>query len=181
MMNHEWIRSCLELPPGAWPPDHYTLLGLEHGEADSRRIEQRVQERMEKLRLYQLTHTEQATEAMNRLAQALVCLSDPAARQAYDAHLSSRQLGRARRPSDSRPYGRNRQSLAAKPRLASPAYPHWLLLAWLLWLVIGAAGFVALALNHSAIEESWRGDNGTVKTGQERQSKLLPSPPRTTP
>jgi hypothetical protein len=76
-MSHELICSCLQLSPDRWPPDHYTLLGLEIGEADTRRIEQRVAERMEKLRRYQLTHTDQVTEGMNRLAQALVCLTDP--------------------------------------------------------------------------------------------------------
>ena len=42
---------------------------------------------MEKVRRYQLNHPELATEVMNRLAQALVCLTDPAAKQAYDAAL----------------------------------------------------------------------------------------------
>src|SRR5215472_9715279 len=83
-MDRELIRSWLQLPPGDWPPDHYTLLGLEPGEQDPLRIEQYVHERMQRLRNYQLTHPELATEAMNRLAQALVCLTDPAARKAYD-------------------------------------------------------------------------------------------------
>ncbi len=87
-MSHEIISSWLQLPPGNWPPDHYTLLGLKPGEADVPRIEQQAHERMERVRHYQLIHPEQATEAMNRLAQALVCLTDPNAKQAYDAMLS---------------------------------------------------------------------------------------------
>src|SRR5437016_4394986 len=83
-MTHELICTWLDLPTGNWPPDHYTLLGLPPGEADLARIEQQVHARMERVRRYQLTHPEAATEAMNRLAQALVCLTDPAAKRAYD-------------------------------------------------------------------------------------------------
>src|SRR5438132_12636359 len=86
-MTHDLICSWLGLPPGCWPPDHYTLLGLSPGEGDGPRIEQQVHERMARVRRYQLTHPEPATEAMNRLAQALCCLSDPASRRAYDASL----------------------------------------------------------------------------------------------
>ena len=50
-------------------------------------IEQRVQQRLESVRRYQMKHPEQATEAMNRLAQAYVCLTEPASKQAYDAAL----------------------------------------------------------------------------------------------
>src|SRR5205823_4124482 len=56
-------------------------------ETDIGRIEQQVHERMERVRRYQLLNPEPATEAMNRLAQALICLTDPQARQAYDAKL----------------------------------------------------------------------------------------------
>src|SRR5262245_6635535 len=87
-MTHDLICSWLGLPPGCWPPDHYTLLGLTPGEGDLARIEQQVHERMARVRRYQLTHPEPATEAMNRLAQALCCLSDPKAKQAYDAGLN---------------------------------------------------------------------------------------------
>src|SRR5207248_933579 len=45
------------------------------------------QQRLEQVRRYQLTNPEPATEAMNRLAQAFVCLTDPQARQAYDRAL----------------------------------------------------------------------------------------------
>ena len=60
-LMHDLICSCLQLPADPWPPDHYTLLGLELREADTRHIEQRVEERMERLRRYQLTHAEQVT------------------------------------------------------------------------------------------------------------------------
>lgn len=86
-MSHELICSWLGLPPDGWPPDHYRLLGLEPGESDPERIEQRVHERLEMVRRYQLIHPEQVTEAMNRLAQAFVCLTDPKAKREYDTAL----------------------------------------------------------------------------------------------
>jgi len=89
---HEQICQVLGLSAEAWPPDHYALLGLKRGESDKQLIEQRVHERMRQLRPYQLSYPDQATEAMNRLAQAYSCLTDPAARQAYDESLRSPEL-----------------------------------------------------------------------------------------
>jgi hypothetical protein len=83
-MKHDKICAWLGLPAGAWPPDHYTLLGLNPGEQDVARIEQHVHDRLAKLRCYQLSHPEQATEAMNRLAQAFMCLTDAQAKRTYD-------------------------------------------------------------------------------------------------
>jgi hypothetical protein len=42
---------------------------------------------MERLRMHQLRHPELVTEGMNRLAQALICLTDAGTRAAYDAEL----------------------------------------------------------------------------------------------
>ncbi|HKB42673.1 MAG TPA: hypothetical protein VKD72_39960, partial [Gemmataceae bacterium] len=81
------ICAWLGVPPDLWPPDHYTLLGLPPGESSAERIEQHVQQRIECVRRYQLTNPEAATEAMNRLAQAFVCLTDAQARRAYDRSL----------------------------------------------------------------------------------------------
>src|SRR4051794_17696124 len=81
------ICAWLGIPLDQWPPDHYTLLGLAPGEKDCGRIEHQVQQRLEQVRRYQLANPEPATEAMNRLAQAFVCLSDPQAKQAYDQAL----------------------------------------------------------------------------------------------
>jgi hypothetical protein len=86
-MNHELICSWLGLPADAWPPDHYRLLGLDPGESDLALIEQRVHSRLDAVRGYQMMHPEPATEAMNRLAQAFVCLTEPAAKKAYDQAL----------------------------------------------------------------------------------------------
>src|SRR5215470_7828460 len=86
-MSHELICSWLGLPADAWPPDHYRLLGLEVGEGDVALIEQQIHQRLDSVRRYQMMHPEQATEAMNRLAQAWVCLTDPAQKKAYDQGL----------------------------------------------------------------------------------------------
>lgn len=90
-MSHELICSWLGLPPDRWPPDHYALLGLPAGEGDVQKIEEHVHERLLKVRRYQLSHPDQATEAMNRLAQAFTCLTDAETKRAYDASLLSPQ------------------------------------------------------------------------------------------
>src|SRR5579872_7186648 len=86
-MSHDLISAWLGLPSGEWPPDHYTLLGLTPGENDPKLIEERVHQRLDTVRRYQMIHPEPATEAMNRIAQAFVCLSEPASKRVYDAAL----------------------------------------------------------------------------------------------
>jgi hypothetical protein len=83
-MSHALICSWLALPEGEWPPDHFRLLGLTPEEATPERVEQQVHQRLEMVRQYQLLHPELVTEAMNRLAQAYLCLSDPVARRKYE-------------------------------------------------------------------------------------------------
>jgi hypothetical protein len=86
-MSLERVCAALALPPDPWPPDHYALLGLPRGPVEAERVEAHVLDRMERLRRYQLAHPDAVTDAMNRLAQALVCLTDPEAKRAYDAAL----------------------------------------------------------------------------------------------
>lgn len=86
-MKHNLICNWLGLSAENWPPTHYQLLGLEPGEKNVALIEQRVQQRLDTVRRYQLAHPDQATEALNRLAQAYVCLTEPAAKQRYDASI----------------------------------------------------------------------------------------------
>ena len=86
-MNHELICAWLGLPAETWPPDHYRLLGLPPGENDPHVIEERVHQRLDAVRRYQMAHPEVATEAMNRIAQAFVCLSEPTSKRVYDANL----------------------------------------------------------------------------------------------
>src|SRR3954447_6324154 len=82
-MSHELISSWLGLSGESWPPDHYTLLGLRPGEGDTALIEQRVHQRIDSVRCYQMRYPEQATEAMRLLARAFDCLTDPAGKKAY--------------------------------------------------------------------------------------------------
>lgn len=86
VMSRDLICAWLKLQADCkWPPDHYTLLGLKPGDVDTASIGSKVQERHELLLRYQLNYPEQVTEAMNRLCQAYLCLSDAASKRAYDA------------------------------------------------------------------------------------------------
>jgi hypothetical protein len=86
-VDYNLLRSWLGLPPGLWPPDHYTLLGFAAGNSDSAAVEPRVMQKMDLLRRNQLLHPELVTEGMNRLAQALITLTDPIGKAAYDTEL----------------------------------------------------------------------------------------------
>jgi hypothetical protein len=92
-MAHELLCKWLELPSNPWPPDHYALLGMEPGEGNADEIEQRVLERMESLRHYQLMHPDVVTEGMNLLAQAMISLTDPSAREQYRRDLEVESNG----------------------------------------------------------------------------------------
>jgi hypothetical protein len=84
-MMHETICEWLGIPPQSWPPNHYAMLGLPVGEPDISLIEQSVHQRLDIVRRYQLQHPELATEAMTRLAQAFICLTDSGSKRSYDA------------------------------------------------------------------------------------------------
>ncbi len=81
-MNKEMLCAWLGLPKAVWPPDAWALLGLPHGDHDLPTIEKSVQDRMAKLRCYQLSFPEEATEGMNRLADAFVTLTEAASKKA---------------------------------------------------------------------------------------------------
>src|SRR5438094_7222583 len=122
-MTHELICTWLGLPPEeGWPPDHYRLLGLPPGEGNPELIEQRVHQRLDSVRAYQMTHPEEATEAMNRLAQAFVCLTEPAARQIYDASLRSKART-VEKPPDPLASLSNPASRKPGPRRRAPERP----------------------------------------------------------
>src|SRR5262245_13689918 len=112
-MSVELICSTLGLPADRWPPDHYELLGLPRGAADAPRVEAHVLDRVERLRALQLPHPDAVTDAMNRLAQALVCLTDPRLKREYDASLGLVEAAAAAvvgwaessRPTDQSPVG----------------------------------------------------------------------------
>lgn len=87
-MSRELLSAWFGVPAEDWPPNHYRLLGLNIGEADLGLIEQRVQQRISEIRRYQVKHQEAAEEALNRLAQAFVCLTDTTQKKQYDATLN---------------------------------------------------------------------------------------------
>jgi len=74
-MDSDKLRSWLGLPPGPWPPDDRTLLGLGSGPVTAAEAERRALGLMAKLRPHQLVHPDLVTEGMNRLAQALLAVS----------------------------------------------------------------------------------------------------------
>jgi len=79
-MNTDLLRKWLNLPPGVWPPEDRTILALANGPVTAAHIEERALAQMEKLRPYQLVDPDLVTEGMNRLAQALIALTDEANR-----------------------------------------------------------------------------------------------------
>jgi hypothetical protein len=122
-MNYDVICSWLGLPAGNWPPDHYTLLGLKPGEDNPTRVDQEVHARLAKLRCYQVCQPDLASEAMNRLAQAFLCLTDPAAKKSYDEQRGGVNDGVAVSSSTSvtDPQQLNWQEAAPPPRATAPA------------------------------------------------------------
>jgi len=114
-MSRELICAWLKIPADPWPPDHYALLGLEPGEQDTSRIERNVHQCHECLLRYQLTHPEAVTEAMNRLAQAFDCLSNPTTKRAYDAVLLPDRV-----PATPEPAAPTPVTEAAAPTVAPP-------------------------------------------------------------
>ncbi|HEX4590871.1 MAG TPA: hypothetical protein VH120_13125 [Gemmataceae bacterium] len=115
-MSTPLICNALGVPLDRWPPDHYALLGLTGREVDAAAVEERVLDRMDRLRRYQLAEPDAVTDAMNRLAQALVCLTDPAAKAAYDASLRPRPA-----PVPAADEGPAEPYLLAPPEAVSPA------------------------------------------------------------
>lgn len=75
-MNPSILCTWLGLKEKSWPPDPYALLGIGPEEKDVARIEQKVHERLTQIRGYQISHPEEATEGMNRLAQAFIHITD---------------------------------------------------------------------------------------------------------
>ncbi len=79
-MNTGLLREWLSLPAGDWPPDDRAILGLAPGPLTAVDVETRALAQMERLRPHQLKHADLVTEGMNRLAQALIALTDEANR-----------------------------------------------------------------------------------------------------
>ncbi len=68
--------------------DHYRLLGLNRFETNSTIIAEAADAQMARVRMHQTGSRGQLTQALlNQIAEAKVCLVDPATRQAYDRRL----------------------------------------------------------------------------------------------
>jgi hypothetical protein len=130
-VDHSLLRSWLGLPHGPWPPNHYTLLGLPTGRCDPASVERLVLARMAQLRPHQLLHPELVTEGMNRLAQALICLTDPVARSVYDAELGVAPLPITDKPVTAKqarmplsvPFPSSTQTSSPLPEEPIPGFP----------------------------------------------------------
>jgi hypothetical protein len=177
-MSYDEVCSWLGLPPGPWPPDYYTLLGLEPGAADPARVEREVHERLVRLRSHQLSHPEEVTEAMNLLARAFTCLTDPAAKSAYDAALgSARGLLVAPLPGAAPAngksgflrawlFGRGRlTSVAAAPDLRPPAVSE-------IWVTAPATPQAALPIEVSPF--AWGESNGVAAPAPAPAPAVIP-------
>jgi hypothetical protein len=154
-MGHHEVYTWLGLVPGTWPPDYYTLLGLEPGDSDVERIEQHVHDCLARLRSHQLHHPEQATEAMNLLARAFSCLTDPEAKSTYDAWLFGA-------PAEAIPVDGN---LAVAEPVNGPTDP----LAWLFGPSSQAATKETLSESLNLTQQDW-----TVAPAEAWQ---IPAPP----
>ncbi len=87
-MKPELLCTWLGLEKTAWPPEPRTLLGLARDEHDLAVVEQRVHDCMNKLRTYQLSYPEEATEGMNRLAEAFLTLTETCSKERNGAAVS---------------------------------------------------------------------------------------------
>jgi hypothetical protein len=124
-VDHRLICEWLHLPADAWPPDPCRLLGIDEASPTQHLLDERVHERMEIVRRYQLAHPEECTEAMNRLAQAYVALaprSEPSLNEqllVLEAESARTELGKEGTRTSSDPSVR---TVAPVP-LAAPALP----------------------------------------------------------
>ena len=85
-MSHDLSANGWGCPPDRGPPT-ITVCSAWNPASPTGLIERRVHQRRIRCANINMAHPEQATEAMNRLAQAYVCLTDPATKQPYDAAL----------------------------------------------------------------------------------------------
>ena len=80
----------LNIPEGERPPNHYLLLGLDRFESDPSTIRQAADERSKAVRPRCLKYPEVATQLLNEIAKARVCLIDPDRKAAYDELLTTK-------------------------------------------------------------------------------------------
>jgi hypothetical protein len=156
-------REWLGIEPHEQPADHYRLLGLARFEADGAKIAAVADERMARVRSFQVGPRGRFTQRLlNELSTAKVCLLTPVTKAAYDAALS-RALSATLQPRQVRPPAPpvtpppiatadsvNAPSTYVEPEPAAP----WLRII----LAITAATLVVLvaALSWGVWQKGWR-------------------------
>lgn len=84
---HKWLG----IPPRDQPPHHYRLLGVELFESDGDVIQNAADQRMSHVRAQSSgQHAEISQQILNQIAQAKICLLNPARRQEYDQQLKAK-------------------------------------------------------------------------------------------
>lgn len=85
-------RKWLGIPEDQRPPTHYQLLGISPDERDLDVIEAAVLRQSSFVRNFQTgPHAEAATQLLNEISAARLCLVNPQKRAKYDADLGRRQ------------------------------------------------------------------------------------------
>jgi WD40 repeat protein len=91
--NADTFDPCskwLNIPEGERPPNHYLLLGLDLFESDPSTIRNAADERSKAVRPRCLKYPDVATQLLNEIAKARVCLIDPDRKAAYDELLRTK-------------------------------------------------------------------------------------------
>ena len=172
----EW----LDIPPhetAAGAPDHYRLLAVARFETDLARIAAAADERMAKVRTFQVGPRGRFTQRLlNELAAAKVCLLSPAEKREYDAELAQAMSAALARQRIAPPVVPPPLAKATQPILAhenpwpteSPRAAPW----WKIILSISAAALVVLVavLAVAVMGRLW-------SAAPRPAASLLPSPP----
>jgi hypothetical protein len=81
-------KEWLGIPPGPRPPDHYELLRCVRFEDDAEKVRAHYRKLNAHVRKYATgQYSTQSQELLNELAKAMLCLTDPERKRAYDEHL----------------------------------------------------------------------------------------------
>ncbi len=96
MSEIDVYKEWLGIPEGDRPPDHYTLLRLVTFEDDIERIRANYRKLNAHVRKYATgKYLLQSQELLNELAKAMLCLTDPAAKEEYDVSMGRETGGGA--------------------------------------------------------------------------------------
>jgi formylglycine-generating enzyme required for sulfatase activity len=121
-MADDLYTELLDVPPGARPPNHYALLGLDRFESDPAAIHTAVLRQASKLRRWDIDPDDErqarVQEMLNEVHRAAAVLENPQAKEDYDRRLAE-QLGVP--PPTARPQPPPQEPGPAEPELEAPA------------------------------------------------------------